>query len=89
MIHSLLATSTSAREMSLTPSEEALPCSSMDELVHDLRQPLSTIECIAYYLEITTSDERVRAQAERIHAMIWQAHRILENQSAAHKCQVL
>jgi hypothetical protein len=31
-------------------------------LVHDLRQPLSTIEAIAYYLEITLPADQVEAR---------------------------
>jgi nitrogen-specific signal transduction histidine kinase len=53
----------------------------MEDLVHELRQPLSAIECIAYYLEITSPDEKVRAQVERIQAMISQANRILQAKS--------
>jgi hypothetical protein len=48
------------------------------ELVHELRQPLSTIECLAYYLEITSSDDSVCQQMQRIQRLIWQANRILE-----------
>ena len=32
------------------------------EMTHDLRQPLSTIEAIAYYLEMTIPEELVEAR---------------------------
>jgi hypothetical protein len=48
------------------------------ELVHELRQPLSTIECLAYYLEITSGDEVVCQQMQRIQHLVWQANNILE-----------
>jgi nitrogen-specific signal transduction histidine kinase len=48
------------------------------ELVHELRQPLSTIECLAYYLEITSADDAVCKQMQRIQRLIWQANDILE-----------
>jgi nitrogen-specific signal transduction histidine kinase len=48
------------------------------ELVHELRQPLSTIECLAYYLEITCADESVCEQVRRIQRLVSQANRILE-----------
>ncbi len=55
----------------------------LEELTHELRQPLSVIESLAYYLELISSDERVRSHAERIQAMIAQANRILEQACAA------
>ena len=51
---------------------------SFDDLAHDLRQPLSVIETLAYYLEITSGDERVCAHLQRIQAMVSQANSILE-----------
>ncbi len=48
------------------------------ELVHELRQPLSVIESLAYYLELTSSDEKVCTHLERIQAMVLEANRILE-----------
>ncbi len=50
----------------------------MDELAHDLRQPLSVIETLAYYLEITSADQKVCAHLQKIQAMVSQAHSILE-----------
>jgi signal transduction histidine kinase len=52
------------------------------ELVHELRQPLSTIECLAYYLELTCNDDALCQQMQRIQRLIWQANRILEGSSS-------
>jgi signal transduction histidine kinase len=50
----------------------------LDDLVHDLRQPLSAIESLAYFLEITAADEKVRVHLQRIQAMVCRAHGILD-----------
>jgi hypothetical protein len=41
-------------------------------LIHDLRQPLSAIESIAYCLELTVPDEQVQARLyiSRLHQLI-------------------
>lgn len=52
------------------------------ELVHELRQPLSVIECLAYYLEITSGDHAVCQQMQRIQRLVWEANRILEGSFA-------
>src|SRR6266516_4754520 len=51
---------------------------SLDELVHEIRQPLGVIESLAYYLELTSTDEKVGAHLRRIQLMVLQVHRILE-----------
>ncbi len=55
----------------------------VDELIHDLRQPLSVIESLAYYLELTSPDEKVSAQLRKIQAMVFEAHTILERTSVS------
>jgi signal transduction histidine kinase len=50
----------------------------LDDLVHELRQPLSTIDSLAHFLEITSSDETVRVHLQRIQAMVVRAHGILD-----------
>ena len=50
----------------------------LDNLIHELRQPLSAIDSLAYFLEITSSDETVRAHLQRIQAMVSHAHYILD-----------
>ena len=52
--------------------------SPMSEFIHDLRQPLEVIETLAYYLEITSSDERLCAHLKKIQAMVLRANQILE-----------
>ncbi len=53
-----------------------------DELAHELRQPLSTIESLAYLLEMTTPDDRVCRHLEQIRLMVTRANRILDHASA-------
>lgn len=55
-----------------------------DDLLHDLRQPLSAIESLAYFLEITSSDESVRGHLQRIQAMVARAHGILDHSTHSH-----
>ncbi len=52
--------------------------SAMDDLAHEVRQPLSVIESLAYYLEITSTDEKTRVHLQRIQAMVLQANLILK-----------
>jgi signal transduction histidine kinase len=54
----------------------------LEELVHDLRQPLSTIECLTYYLELICPDTQAQVQLRQIQEMILQANHILERASA-------
>lgn len=53
------------------PLEAPLPATSPDErlreLVHELRQPLSSIEAIAYYLEMTLPPGQVQARQHMAH----------------------
>lgn len=53
-----------------------------DDLAHDLRQPLGAIEALAYYLELTSSDEKTRYQAQQIQSMVKKANRILSGASS-------
>jgi len=59
------------RDVSSTPAE-------FEELVHDLRQPLSTIECLTYYLELVCADRQTQSHLHRIQEMVLQANHILE-----------
>jgi signal transduction histidine kinase len=54
-----------------------------EEIIHELRQPLGVIDSLAYYLELTGTDERLYAHLEQIRAMVSQANRILERASGA------
>ena len=49
------------------------------ELFHELRQPLDVIETLAYYLEMTSSDELVCAHLQKIRAMVSRANQLLES----------
>jgi len=51
------------------------------ELVHELRQPLSSIEAIAYYLEMTLPAEEIRARQymRRIQQLVDQASSTLSS----------
>ncbi len=53
------------------------------ELAHELRQPLSTIESLAYYLELTSESDHIRHQLERIRLMVDRANQILSQASLA------
>jgi nitrogen-specific signal transduction histidine kinase len=54
----------------------------MDELTHALRQPLSTIESLAYYLEITSADDQLCRHLRQIRLMVDRASRILDHAAA-------
>jgi hypothetical protein len=53
----------------------------LDELVHELRQPLGAIESLAYFIELTTTDEKILPRLELIQSMLGKVHHMLENAS--------
>jgi signal transduction histidine kinase len=53
--------------------------SMMEEVAHELRQPLSVIESLAYYLEMTSTDDVAASHLRRIQAMVMQANCVLSN----------
>jgi signal transduction histidine kinase len=67
--------------------ETLLPAASPDErlreLVHELRQPLSSIEAIAYYLEMTLPAGQVQARMHMTHLqrLVEEANAILERRA--------
>ncbi len=63
-----------------TPSPAASPDERLRELVHELRQPLSSIEAIAYYLEMTLPAAQVQARLHMTHLqrLVEEANTILE-----------
>jgi signal transduction histidine kinase len=63
------------------PQNRELNASSLEELAHELRQPLGAIESIAYLLEITAENDQLRGHMQRIQAMVVEANRILEQAS--------
>ncbi len=50
----------------------------LNDLAHELRQPLGVIEALAYYLELTSGDDSACTHLRRIQAMVAQANTILE-----------
>lgn len=61
------------------PRRLEVQVSALSELIHEVRQPLEVIETLAYYLEMTSSDERVCAHLQKIQAMVLRAHQILQD----------
>ncbi|HEY3443179.1 MAG TPA: hypothetical protein VGK29_20640 [Paludibaculum sp.] len=55
----------------------------IQRLAHDLRQPLSNIECIGYYLDMVLGDgePELQRQCETLRRMVQQAHWLLEDAS--------
>ena len=50
----------------------------LEDLIHDLRQPLSAIESLTYYLGLVSTDMQTRMYLESIQKMVMQANHILE-----------
>jgi len=53
----------------------------LSSVVHDLRQPLSSIEAIAYYLTLVLpqADQKIQAQLERIRELVQESNEILSS----------
>lgn len=76
----------SQQEVSLAPDEvrarqnatAGVDLAFLEELIHDIRQPLGAIDSLAYFLELTCIDDQACTQLERIRSMVAQANRILE-----------
>jgi hypothetical protein len=76
-------TATHSREVGRRREEFGCTGSPLAELVHDIRQPLSTIEALTSYLELVCTDMHTRAHLERIQDMLLEANGILERASEA------
>jgi signal transduction histidine kinase len=63
-----------------SPVVIASPEERLREVIHDLRQPLSSIEAIAYYLEMTLPAEQseARYQMSRLQRLVADASAILD-----------
>jgi len=61
------------------------------ELIHDLRQPLSSIEAIAYYLEMTLppGQSQARHYMHRLQELVERSNEILEQAASDYKTQDL
>jgi hypothetical protein len=53
----------------------------LDELIHELRQPLGVIESLTYFIELTTTDDNIGPQLEHIQSMLTKVHQMLEDAS--------
>jgi hypothetical protein len=51
------------------------------DFIHDMRQPLSSIEAIAYYLEMTLPAEQLQARQymRRLQQLVYEANTILHD----------
>ena len=60
---------------------ELAPSEIFGTVAHELRQPLSNIEAIAYYLTLVLpeSDQKIQAQLERIRELVEQTNQILSS----------
>lgn len=54
------------------------------DLIHDLRQPLSSIEAIAYYMEMTLPPEQIEARLymRRLQQLVDQTSSVLQDAAA-------
>jgi signal transduction histidine kinase len=70
-----------------TPAREE----TVRELIHDLRQPLSSIEAIAYYLEMTlpAGQSQARHYMHRLQELVERSNEILEQAASDYKTQDL
>ena len=68
------------RDAELAPSEVP-PIPGAQSVAHELRQPLSNIEAIAYYLSmiLPQSDQKIQAQLARIRELVEQSDGILSS----------
>ncbi|HTS47252.1 MAG TPA: hypothetical protein VMH05_04875 [Bryobacteraceae bacterium] len=69
------------------PTHPSAPASkeTIQELVHELRQPLSSIEAIAYYVEMTLPPELLQARQymHRLQELVAQADLVLGGAASA------
>jgi hypothetical protein len=61
----------------------------LEKLIHDLRQPLGTVDSLAYFLELTVADEQASPHLRKIRAMVWRASQILESAAAIRASSLL
>ena len=63
-----------------SPSKDDL----VRDLIHDLRQPLSSIEAIAYYLEMTLPPEQIQARLymRRLQQLVAETSSVLQDAAA-------
>ena len=79
--------STFAIQQGDTPAESVnMRVDPFATVVHDLRQPLSSIETIAFYLSMVLppGDLKVQAQLARIRELVQESNEILSRTAGAH-----
>jgi signal transduction histidine kinase len=61
--------------------EVSAPVEGLASVVHELRQPLSNIEAIAYYLSMVLppGDEKIQAHLARIRELVQESNEILSS----------
>jgi signal transduction histidine kinase len=52
---------------------------SLDDLIHELRQPLGVIDSLAYFIELTTTDDNIVPRLEHIKSMLVKVNHMLED----------
>ncbi len=64
------------------------PADVLGTVAHELRQPLSNIETIAYYLSLVLpkNDPKIQEQLERIRELVHETNEILSNGIRLHGC---
>jgi signal transduction histidine kinase len=64
------------------------PAEVLGTVAHELRQPLSNIETIAYYLSLVLpkDDPKIQEQLERIRELVHETNEILSNRIRLHGC---
>ncbi len=69
-------------------SAEMVPAEALRTMVHDLRQPLSNIEAVAYYLSLVLpkSDSKIQAHLEHIRELVQQSSDILSTSVRQMSC---
>ena len=67
-----------AQDVSLPRTDLGVRPEGLDEFIHELRQPLSVIDSLAYYLELTSPNDEFRTHLQKIQAMVFEANSILE-----------
>jgi signal transduction histidine kinase len=74
----MILVATLQRDAGLAPSE-APQYQVLSSMAHDLRQPLSNIEAIAYHLSLILpqNDKKIQAQLARIRELVQQTDQIL------------
>lgn len=74
--------STAAGESQRRHNAPAGLTAALEDLVHDLRQPLGSIDSIVYFMELTVREPQIFTQLQKIRGLVAQASNILEQASS-------